>query len=195
MKKSQIQAIAKIRKLLTSKPHKEWEIDVALSAHLPDTLRFSVSDTIDDTGHVAKLIRVYDAVMVGDCREIIAPLCADTAEFTFASIGLEETVFRSDPRLGYGINNKSRVGSKQAWIVQYDTPEHGMWRVLVSYDTVIGAWHVTSDTIYLSRKSRKYSTTTNRHISAFKAYVQHTLDIEGKRAVCKYAQFVGVEGC
>ena len=62
MKQSQIQAIAKIRKLLTSKPHKEWAIDVALRARLPDTLRFSVSDTIDDKGHVAKLIRVYDAV-------------------------------------------------------------------------------------------------------------------------------------
>lgn len=108
---------------------------------------------------------------------------------------LGETVRESDPRLARGINNKSRIGSKQAWIVQYDTPAHGMWRVLVSYDTVIGAWHVASDTIYLSRKSRKYSTTTNRHISAFKDYVRHTLDIEGKRAVFKYAQFVGVEGC
>lgn len=195
MKKSQIQAIAKIRKLLTSKPHKEWAMNVALSARLPDTLRFSVSDTIDDTGHVAKLIRVFDAVMVGDCREIIAPLCADTDEFTFASIGLGETVRESDPRLARGINNKSRIGSKQAWVVQYDTPEHGMWRVLVSYDTVIGAWHVCSDTIYLSRKSRKYSATTNRHISTFKDYVQYSLDIEGKRAVFKYAQFVGVEGC
>lgn len=188
MKKSQIQAIAKIRKLLTSKPHKEWAIDVALRARLPDTLRFSVSDTIDDKGHVAKLIRVYDAVITGDCREIIAPLCADTAEFTFASIGLGETVRESDPRLARGINNRSRIGSKQAWIAQYDTPEHGMWRVLVSYDTVIGAYRVVSDTIYLSRKSRKYSAATNRHISAFK-------DIEGKRAVFKYAQFVGVEGC
>lgn len=195
MKKSQIQAIAKIRKLLTSKPHKEWAIDVALSERVPDTLRFSVSDTIDDKGHVAKLIRVFDAVMVGDCREIIAPLCADTDEFTFASIGLGETVRESDPRLARGINNKSRIGSKQAWVVQYDTPEHGMWRVLVSYGTVIGAWHVCSDTIYLSRKSRKYSATTNCHISAFKDHVQYSLDIEGKRAVFKYAQFVGVEGC
>lgn len=42
MKQSQIQAIAKIRKLLTSKPHKEWAIDVALRALVPDTLRFSV---------------------------------------------------------------------------------------------------------------------------------------------------------
>lgn len=195
MKKHQIQAIAKIRKLLTSEPHKEWAVNVALSERLPGTLRFSVSDMIDDTGHVAKLICVYDAVITGDCREIIAPLCADTEEFTFASIGLGETVFRSDPRLGYGINNKARIGNKQAWVVQYDTPEHGMWRVLVSYDTVIGAWHVTDNVIYLSRKSRKYSTTTNRHISAFRAYVQYALDIEGKRAVFKYAQFVGVEGC
>lgn len=181
MKKHQIQAIAKLRKLLTSKPHKEWAMDVALSARVPDTLRFSVSDTIDDKGHVAKLIRVYDAVITGDYREIIVPLCADTAEFTFASIGLGETVRESDPRLARGINNKSRIGSKQAWIVQYDT--------------VIGAWRVVSDTIYLSRKSRKYSATTNRHISAFKDYVQHTLDIECKRAVFKYAQFVGVECC
>lgn len=195
MKKHQIQAIAKLRKLLTSKPHKEWAMDVALSARVPDTLRFSVSDTIDDKGHVAKLIRVYDAVITGDCRKIIVPLCADTDEFTFASIGLGETVRESDPRLARGINNKSRIGSKQAWIVQYDTPEYGMWRVLVSYNTVIGAWRVVSDTIYLSRKSRKYSATTNRHISAFKDYVQHTLDIECKRAVFKYAQFVGVECC
>lgn len=195
MKKSQIQAIAKIRELLTSKPHKEWAIDVALSARVPDTLRFSVSDTIDDKGHVAKLIRVFDAVMVGDCREIIAPLCADTDEFTFASIGLGETVRESDPRLARGINSKSRIGSKQAWIAQYDTPEHGMWRVLVSYNTVIGAWHVTDNVVYLSRKSRKYSATINRHISAFKDYVQSALDIEGKRVVFKYAQFVGVKGC
>ena len=106
-----------------------------------------------------------------------------------------ETVRESDPRLARNINNKSRIGSKQAWIVQYDTPEYGMWRVLVSYDTVIGAWHVTDNVVYLSRKSRNYSTTTNRHISAFKDYVQSALDIEGKRAVFKYAQFVGVEGC
>lgn len=195
MNKSQIQAIAKIRKLLTSKPHKEWAIDVALSARVPDTLRFSVSDTIDAKGHVAKLIRVYDAVITGDCREIIAPLCAATDEFTFASIGLDETVFRSDPRLGYGINNQSRIGAKSAWIVDYNTAEHGRWFVLVSYGTVIGAWRVGSDTIYLSRKSRKYSTTTNRHISAFKDHVQYALDIDGKRAVFKYAQFVGVKGC
>lgn len=195
MKQSQIQAIAKIRKLLTSEPHKEWAIDLALRERLPDTLRFSVSDTVDDKGHVAKLIRVYDAVITGDCREIIAPLCAGTDEFTFASIGLGETVRESDPRLARNINNKSRIGSKQAWIVQYDTPEYGMWRVLVSYDTVIGAWHVTDNVVYLSRKSRNYSTTTNRHISAFKDYVQSALDIEGKRAVFKYAQFVGVEGC
>lgn len=166
MKKSQIQAIAKIRKLLASKPHKEWAIDVALRERVPDTLRFSVSDTIDDKGHVAKLIRVFDAVITGDCREIVAPLCADTDEFTFASLGLDETVRESDPRLARGINNKSRIGSKQAWIAQYDTPEYGMWRVLVSYDTVIGAWHVTNNVVYLSRNARKYSTTTNRHISA-----------------------------
>ncbi len=195
MKKHQIQAIAKLRKLLTSKPHKEWAMGVALSARVPDTLRFSVSDTIDDKGYVAKLIRVYDAVITGDCREIIVPLCADTAEFTFASIGLGETVRESDPRLARNINSKSRIGSKQAWIVRYDTPEYGMWRVLVSYDTVIGTWHVTDNVVYLSRKARKYSTTTNRHISAFKDYVQSALDIEGKRAVFKYAQFVGVEGC
>ena len=195
MKKSQIQAIAKLRKILTAKPHKEWAIDVALSEHVPDTLRFSVSDTIDDKGHVAKLIRVYDAVITGDCREIIAPLCAATDEFTFASVGLGETVRESDPRLARGLNRKSRIGSKQAWIAQYDTPEHGMWRVLVSYDTVIGAWHVANNVVYLTRKARKYSTTTNRHISAFKDYVQYALDIEGKRAVFKYAQFVGVEGC
>ena len=185
MMKHQIQAIAKIRKLLTDKPHTGWAMVETIKANLDDTMSYERETIMDDNRQMVQQIRIYDTA-TDECREFTAPYIISSDDFRFSDIGLDETVFRSDPRLGYGINNKSRIGAKSAWIVDYNTAEHGRWYILVSYDAVIGACRVGCGRIYLTPKARKYSTTTNRHISAFKEFVDTTIEA---RAFFEYAMF------
>lgn len=183
MKKHQIQAIAKIRKLLTDKLHTGWAMVDTVKACLDDTMSYEMENLMDDSRQMVQRLRIYDTA-TDDYREFTAPYIISSDDFRFSDIGLDETVFRSDPRLGYGINNQSRIGAKSAWIVDYNTVEHGRWFVLVSYDTVIGACRVGCGRIYLTPKARKYSTTTNRHISAFKGFIDTTI---GARSFFEYA--------
>ena len=185
MKKHQIQSIAKIRKLLTGKLHTGWAMVNAIKASLDDTMSYEREIIMDDNRQMVQKIRIYDNA-TEDYREFTAHYLIASDDFRFSDIGLEETVFRSDPRLGYGINNQSRIGSKSAWIVSYNTAEYGRWFVLVSYDTVIGACRVGGGRIYLTPKARKYSTTTNRHISAFKEFIDTTIEA---RSFFEYAMF------
>lgn len=185
MKKHQIQSIAKIRKLLTDKLHTGWAMVDTIKADLDDTMSYERETIMDDSWQMVQQIRIYDDA-TGEYREFTVPYLIASDDFRFSDIGLEETVFRSDPRLGYGINNQSRIGAKSAWIVDYNTAEHGRWFVLVSYATVIGACRVGGGRIYLTPKARKYSTTTNRHISAFKEFIDTTSEA---RSFFEYAMF------
>lgn len=149
MKKHQIQAIAKIRKLLTDNLHTGGAMVETTEANLDDTMLYEMENLMADGRQMAQRIRIYDAA-TDEYREFTAPYLIASDDFRFSDIGLGETVFRSDPRLGYGIDNQSRIGAKSAWIVDYNTAEHGRWFVLVSYDTVIGACRVGCGRIYLT---------------------------------------------
>lgn len=116
MKKHQIQAIAKIRKLLTDNLHTGGAMVETIKANLDDTMLYEMENLMDDGRQMAQRIRIYDAA-TDEYREFTAPYLIASDDFRFSDIGLDETVFRSDPRLGYGINNQSRIGAKSAWIV------------------------------------------------------------------------------
>ena len=88
-----------------------------------------------------------------------------------------------------GINNKSRINYKHAWIVDYHDEKVGLWKVLVSYSTVIAAWNVNSNVIYLQRHARDYSNTTRRHLSDFERHVSRALVITNETAVFKWANW------
>lgn len=88
-----------------------------------------------------------------------------------------------------GINNKSRINHKHAWIVDYHDEKVGLWKVLVSYFTVIAAWNVNSNVIYLQRHARDYSNTTRRHLSDFERRVSRALVITNETAVFKWANW------
>lgn len=185
MNKHQIQAIAKIRKLLTDTLHTGWAMVDTIKTNINDIMSYEMENLMDDGRQMVQRIRIYDTA-TDEYREFTAPYIIASDDFRFSDIGLDETVFRSDPRLGFGINNQSRIGAKSAWIVEYNTAEHGRWFVLVSYDTVIGACRVGCGRIYLTPKARKYSTTTNRHISAFKAFIDTTIEA---RSFFEHAMF------
>ena len=89
------------------------------------------------------------------------------------------------------MNRKSQIGSKSAWIVDYHHNNGGFYKVLISYSTVIAAWKVDTNIIYLQRHARGYSNTTRRHLSDFEAHVSCVLGVSNKTAVLKWACFEG----
>lgn len=189
MKQSNISKIAALRKCLTSFVYtKEGAIQHAKD-YLGNGLKFESEDVVNTRGHAAIMFTVYDEN--DEFRQFQAEICADKEEFTFKGIGLEEDVYRSNARLAAAINNKSRINYKHAWIVNYYHDNGGFYEVLVSYSTVIAAWKVDSNIIYLQRHARDYSNTTRRHLSDFEAHVSRILGVSNKTAVLKWARFEG----
>jgi hypothetical protein len=187
MKKSNIAKIAALRKCLTCYAYGQDAMIEIIKDYLGDDLDFKVTDTINKRGHAAKHITICDKN--DDEREIIAECCAEADEFNFAKIGLAESLRNSTARLAAGIGGSSRIKSKQAWIVAIGGETIGLWKVLVSYQTVIAAWNVNSNIIYVQRNARNYSRATRRHLSDFEAHINRALKITNERAVLKWANW------
>lgn len=187
MKKSNIAKITALRNTLNRYAYRSNAMIQVIKDYLGEELSFEFSTTINNRNHEAYNILIFDKN--GDTREIVAELCADKKEFTFNSIGLAESIYRSDDKLIYGMDNVSKIGHKNAWIVTFADKKTGLWKVLVSYNTVIATWKLNSNVIYLQRNARKYSNTTRRHLSYFKAYVNRALKITNETAVLKWANW------
>lgn len=189
MKKSNISKIAALRKCLNRFVYNKEGMVIHAKDYLGKELKFETEDVINTRGHAAVMFTVYDEN--DEYRQFQAEICADKEEFTFSSIDIKESVYRSNARLAAAINNKSRIKSKQACILNYYHDNGGFYEVLVSYSTVIAAWKVDSNIIYLQRNARNYSNTTCRHLSDFKRYVSNILGVSNKTAVLKWARFEG----
>lgn len=100
MKKHQLQTIARIRKLLTDRLHTGWAMVDTIKTNLDDTMSYEREIIMDDNRQMVQQIRIYDDA-TGEYREFTAPYIIASDDFRFSDIGLDETVFRSDPRLGY----------------------------------------------------------------------------------------------
>ena len=187
MKRNHIAKIAALRNVLNRYGHRPDSMIQVIKDYLGDELNFEFSTTINSRGHEAYSILIFDNK--GDTREIVAELCADEKEFTFNSIGLEESVRLSDVKLAYGMDNVSRIGTRRAWVVPFAGEKIGLWKVLVSYSTVIAAWNVNSNVIYLQRNARNYSNTTRRHLSYFEAHINRALKATNERAILKWANW------
>lgn len=157
--------------------------------YLGNGLKFESEDVVNTRGHAAIMFTVYDEN--DEYRQFSAEICADKEEFTFKGIELEESVYRSNARLAAAISNKSRIKSKNAWILNYYHDNGGFYEVLISYSTVIAVWKVNTNIIYLQRSARSYSHTTCRHLSDFERYVSNILGVSNKTAVLKWARFEG----
>ena len=189
MKQSNISKIAALRKCLTSFAYtKESALEHAKN-YLGNGLKFESEDVVNSRGHAAIMFTIYDEN--DEYRQFQAEICADKEEFTFHGVGLEESVYRSNARLVAAISNKSRIKSKNAWILNYYHDNGEFYEVLVSYSTVIVAWKVNTNIIYLQRNARNYSNTTRRHLSDFEAHVSRVLGVSNKTAVLKWACFEG----
>ena len=189
MKQSNISKIAALRKCLTSFAYtKEGALQHAKD-YLGKELKFESEEIVNKRGHAAIMFTIYDDK--DEYRQFSAEICADKEEFAFKAIGLEENVYHCNSRLEAAINRKSQIGSKSAWIVNYYHDNGGFYEVLVSYSTVIAAWKVDTDIIYLQRHARDYSHTTRRHVSDFEAHVSRVLGVINKTAVLKWAFFEG----
>lgn len=189
MKQSNISKIATLRKCLARFAYtKEGAIQHAKD-YLGDGLKFESEEIVNKRGHAAIMFTIYDEN--DEYRRFEAEISADKEEFHFKGIELEESVYRSNARLAAAINNKSRIRSKQAWILNYYHDNGGFYEVLVSYSTVIAAWKVDTNIIYLQRGARSYSHTTCRHLSDFERYVSNILGVSNKKAVLKWARFEG----
>ncbi len=189
MKKSNISKIAALRKCLNRFAYSKDSAIAHAKDYLGNGLKFETEDVVNTRGHAAIMFTIYDEN--DEYRQISAEICADKEEFHFKGIGLEESVYRSNARLGAAISNKSRIKSKQAWILNYYHDNGGFYEVLVSYSTVIAAWKVNTNIIYLQRHARNYSNTTRRHLSDFEAHVSRILGVSNKTAVLKWARFEG----
>ncbi len=189
MKQSNISKIAALRKAITRFAYTKESTIAHAKDYLGNSLKFESEDIVNDRGHVAVMFTIYDEN--GEYRQLSAEICADAEEFTFKGIGLEENLYRCNMQLIRGINKKSRIKSKQAWDVDYHDEKIGLWKVLVSYETVIAAWNVNSNIIYLQRNARNYSNTTRRHLSDFERYVNDNLKALNETAVLKWACFEG----
>jgi hypothetical protein len=189
MKQSNISKIAALRKRLARFAYTKEEALAHAKDYLGNGLKFESEDVVNTRGYAAIMFTVYDEN--DEYRQLQAEICADKEEFTFESIGLKESVYRSNARLAAAINNKSRIKSKQAWILNYYHDNGGFYEVLVSYATVIAAWKVDTNIIYLQRGARSYSHTTCRHLSDFEAHVSRILGVSNKTAVLKWARFEG----
>lgn len=189
MKQSNISKIAALRKCLNRFVYTKEGAIAHAKDYLGNGLKFESEDVVNTRGHAAIMFVAYDEN--DEYRQFQAEICADKEEFTFSSIGLKESVYRSNARLAAAINNKSRIKSKRAWILNYYHDNGGFYEVLVSYSTVIAAWKVNSNIIYLQRNARNYSNTTRRHLSDFERYVSNILGVSNKTAVFKWARFEG----
>ena len=189
MKQSNISKIAALRKCLTRFVYTKESALAHAKDYLGNGLKFESEDVVNTRGHAAIMFTVYDEN--DEYRQFSAEICADKEEFTFNAIGLEESVYRSNARLAAAISNKSRIKSKNAWILNYYHDNGGFYEVLVSYSTVIAAWKVDTNIIYLQRGARSYSRTTCRHLSDFERYVSNILGVSNKKAVLKWARFEG----
>lgn len=187
MKQSNISKIAALRKCLNRFAYTHDAMIEHIKNYLGNDLKFEWNLTINRRGHTAKQILIFDKE--GDMREITAEFCADRKEFTFSSIGLEEDVYRCNAQLIDGINNKSRINHKHAFIVDYHGEKIGLWKVLISYSTIIAAWNPNSNIIYLQRHARDYSNTTRRHLSDFEEHVNRALEITNETAVFMWANW------
>lgn len=189
MKQSNISKIAALRKCLTSFVYTKESALLHAKDYLGNGLMFEAEDVVNTCGHAAIMFTVYDEN--DEFRQFQAEICADKEEFTFSSIDLEEDLYRCNSRLAAAMNRKSQIGSKSAWIVNYYHDNGGFYEVLVSYSTVIAAWKVDTNIIYLQRGARSYSHTTCRHLSYFEAHVSRILGVSNKTAVLKWARFEG----
>lgn len=190
MKRNHIAKIAALRANLNRYAYRHDSMVEHIKDYLGDDLTFEIRDTVNHRGHAAKEITIFDKQ--GDTREIIAEYCADADEFAFEKIGLGERLYNSIGELALGIKNINRINSKQAWIVPITLTVDGcwqFWKILVSYSTIIAAWKITANTIYLQPDARKYSNTTNRHLSDFVRQVSDELKVKGEKAILKYASF------
>lgn len=189
MKQSNISKIAALRKCLARFVYTKEGTLAHAKDYLGNGLTFESEDVVNTRGHAAIMFTVYDEN--DEYHQFRAEICADKEEFTFKTIGLEESVYRSNARLAAAISNKSRIKSKHAWILNYYHDNGGFYEVLVSYSTVIAAWKVDTNIIYVQRGARNYSNTTCRHLSDFKAHVSRILEVSNKTAVLKWARFEG----
>lgn len=189
MKQSNISKIAALRKCLNSFAYTKESALAHAKEYLGNSMKFESEDVVNKRGHAAVMFTVYDENYDYRCFE--AEICADKEEFHFKAIDLEESVYRSNERLTAAINSSSRIKSKQAWIVNYYHANGGFYEVLVSYSTVIAAWKVDSNVIYLQRHALDYSHATRCHLSDFKAHVIRVLGASNKTAVLKWACFEG----
>lgn len=189
MKQSNISKIAALRKCLTSFVCTKESALLHAKDYLGKELQFESEDVVNTRGHAAIMFTVYDEN--GEYRQFQAEICADKGEFTFKGIDLEENIYRCNSRLAAAMNRKSQIGSKSAWIVNYYHDNGGFYEVLISYFTVIAAWKVDTNIIYLQRGARSYSRTTRRHLSDFERYVSNILGVSNKTAVFKWARFEG----
>mgnify|MGYP006952791886 CR=1 FL=1 len=189
MKQSNISKIATLCKCLSSFAYtKEGAIQHAKD-YLGKELKFESEEIVNKRGHAAIMFTIYDEN--DEYRQFQAEICADKEEFTFKAIELEESVYHSNSRLAAAINRTSQIGSKSAWIANYYHDNGGFYEVLVSYSTVIAAWKVDTNIIYLQRHGRDYSNTTRRHLSDFEAHVGRVLGVSNKTAILKWACFEG----
>lgn len=187
MKQSNISKIAALRKCLTSFAYTSEGANQHVKDYLGKELKFESEEIVNTRGHAAIMFTIYDDN--GEYRQFSAEICADKEEFAFKAIGLEENVYRCNSRLAAAINRKSQIRSKSAWIVNYYHDNGGFYEVLISYSTVIAAWKVDTNIIYLQRGARSYSHTTCRHLSDFEAHVSRILGVSNKTAVFKWARF------
>lgn len=189
MKQSNISKIAALRKAITRFAYTKERVIQHAKDYLGKELKFESEEIVNKRGHAAIMFTVYDEN--DEHRRFEAEICADKEEFTFKGIELEENIYRCNGRLAAAINRKSQIGSKSAWIVNYYHDNGGFYEVLVSYSTVIAAWKVDTNIIYLQRQARDYSNTTRRHLSDFEAHVSRVLGVSNKTAVLKWACFEG----
>lgn len=189
MKKSNISKIAALRKAITRFAYTKESAIQHAKDYLGKELKFESEEIVNTRGHAAIMFTIYDNN--DEYRQFSAEICADKEEFAFKAIGLEENVYHSNARLAAALNRKSQIGSKNAWIVNYYHDNGGFYEVLVSYSTVIAAWKVDTNIIYLQRHARDYSNTTRRHLSDFEAHVSRVLGVSNKTAVLKWACFEG----
>lgn len=189
MKKSNIAKIAALRACLNRFVYRKDSMISHAKDYLGENLKFEMEDVVNTRRHEAVMFTIYDEN--GEYRQFQAEICTDREEFTFKGIGLEECVHRCNEQLIYGINNSTRINHKQAWIIEYRDKKNGLWKVLVSYYTVIAAWNINSNIIYLQRNARRYSNTTSRHLSDFEKHVNCVMKSTNETAVFKWACFEG----
>lgn len=185
MKKSSITKIAALRKVLTHSVHTSDSLEAHVKEHLGETLKYEIEDVVNNRGHAAKQITIYDK---NDAyRQIQAEICVSPEEFTFKGIGLAESIRHSNAQLVCGMGRHNQINSKQAWIVDYRHENGGFYKVLVSYFTVIAVWKTDTNVIYLQPHARNYSNTTRRHLSDFEKHCNSALALTNKTAVLKWA--------